>query len=60
MKQIIGIVRNTLLCVGGMVLVSSCLNSSGGYMGGTGPGPSGSERDLSVAPDFSALADFAM
>jgi len=60
MKQIIGIVKNTLLTVGGMVLVSSCLNSSGGYMGGTGPGPSGSERDLSVAPDFSALADFAM
>ena len=59
MKRIIGILKNTLLTIGGMVLVSSCLNSSGGYMEGSGPGPGGSDRDLSAAPDLSALADLA-
>ena len=59
MKRIVGILQNTLLTVGGMVLVSSCLNSSGGFTGGSGPGPGGSDRDLSAAPDLAALADLA-
>lgn len=59
MKRIIGILKNTLLTIGGMVLVSSCLNSSGGYMWGNGSGPGGGDRDLSTEPDLSAPADLA-